>query len=195
MNKYWVVSISLCLTVFLLSFVFILFGVKNRLDTKVQSSTFLEVRGIVETVFYPKHDFVNVVIIVFKNPNLQSTGKYWFSILDKNGQQLRRMEFSGRNIGDPSDLRFQFDPLEKIAGEKLTIRIEPEGQLESNLVSVAATQEGDVAFASYRRQPDTKSRARDILGNWKKRVQDDIAFFGVWFIVLGITVFLSRKKE
>jgi len=56
-----------------------------------------------------------------KNPDLSDTSGFVFTISTATGQVLRQVNFSGRNIGDPSDIRLQFAPISDSVNQPLTL--------------------------------------------------------------------------
>ncbi len=99
------------------------FFVKNRLDYSKPGTHFTQIIGPISSTFSPRHSGTNIVVLSFKNPGLQNTDQFMFEITDSTNTRLFTSTFSGRNTGDPSNLRFQFPPINST--DKLTITISP----------------------------------------------------------------------
>lgn len=192
MFKPWFLAILTTVALLSVSLFISLFGVRNRLDTQVFGGRFLEIRDWAETTFMPKHDFLNIIILTLKNPSLENEGTFKFQVTDGNGEILREIEFSGRNVGDPSDARMQFEPLPRSAGKKLILRIE-RVSADEPLVSIAAGEKGEIAFSAYYRTINKRQAAQDTLSYWRKGVSNNLSFFGLWAILLFGIVLWGRR--
>lgn len=95
---------------------------RNRLDTEVPGTSYLPLSEIKPFTFTPKYSGLNIILLRMKNPNLADTSEFVLTI-NRAGQTLRQLNFSGRNIGDPSDIRLQFAPIPDSAGQLLTLTI------------------------------------------------------------------------
>lgn len=192
MFKPWPLTILIAVALICLGFFISLFGVRNRLDAQVFGGKFLEIRDSVETTFIPKHDFLNIIILAFKNPSLDNKGNFKFRIFDENGTVLREVDFSGRNIGDPSNVRVQFEPLPRSAGKNLTLHVE-RTTADQPLVSIATGDKDEVAFASYYRTINKRQTGEDILSYWRGILVNNLFFFGPWAILLSVILVWSRR--
>ncbi|HBL51772.1 MAG: hypothetical protein A3D24_01760 [Candidatus Blackburnbacteria bacterium RIFCSPHIGHO2_02_FULL_39_13] len=194
-NKIWVFILTSCFLAFIGSMFFVLFGVKNRMDTRVSVFDFTVIKDPVRATFVPKHDYLNVVVAAFKNPDLRSSDSFLFSIVDDKDAILRQIEFSGKNMRDPSDLRFQFDPLVGFAGKEIGVRVEPKAAPGEHPVSVSTTKDGQVAFAAYYRTTGKSAVVKEILANWVSNVKTDLVFFGLWGAILGLIFWKGLKTR
>lgn len=96
---------------------------RNRLETEVPGSSYLPISEIRPATFTPRHQGLNIILLRMKNPDLADTSDFIFTLSNSAGQVLRQLNFSGRNIGDPSDVRLQFDPIPDSAGQTLTLAV------------------------------------------------------------------------
>ena len=96
---------------------------RNRLDTETPGSSYLPLAETRPFTFTPKHSGINIVLLRMKNPDFADTSDFVFTVSNSTGQVLRQLDFSGRNIGDPSDVRLQFAPIPDSAGQTLTLTV------------------------------------------------------------------------
>ncbi|MEK7090942.1 MAG: hypothetical protein AAB887_00360 [Patescibacteria group bacterium] len=96
---------------------------RNRLDTEVSGSSYLPLVETRPITFTPIHSGLNIILLRMKNPNLADTSDFVFTLKDQANQTVRELNFSGRNIGDPSDVRLQFTPILDSANQPLTLTI------------------------------------------------------------------------
>ncbi len=194
MNKVWMQVFSIILFVILLTFAVSMLAARNRLDTQFSGSRFTSFDGAMERAFTPKNNNLNIIIISLKNPGLENTDDFKISLIEENGQTLRTMDFSGRNFGDPGDIRFQFEPIVNSANKKLIVRIEKLETSGSKIVGIQVDKEDNLAFASFHRLIDKKNTARGFVTVWKSNVQDNIFFFVFWAAILSGIYWLSKKE-
>ncbi len=96
---------------------------RNRLDVEVPGNSYLPLAEIRPFTFTPQHSGLNIILLRMKNPDLADVSDFVFTVSDASGQVLRQLNFSGRNIGDPSDVRLQFTPIPGSANQLLTLAI------------------------------------------------------------------------
>lgn len=194
MSKLWILGPLIGFLIFFIGFTIIWLGVQNRLDTNVLRSQFTKLGDPLDVTFIPKYDFLNIVILTLKNPGLESQDIFNFAILDADGKVLRQDEFSGFNIGDPSDLRLQFEPISNSSGKVLTIRVTPKS-VTNPKISVATDREGKLAFTTYYRVTDKRMALGDLLSGWVKKIAQDQFFFISWLIILGAVYLLGKNSK
>ena len=194
MRNPWVLSILTVLVFLFISTAISWLGVRNRLDTLSSHEQFTVINDSVETSVVVKHDFLNIVILHLKNPSLKNKGNFRFSIISPEGSEIRQLEFTGYNVGDPSDLRFQFDPIPESFGKEFILRVEAVSE-EGNLISASTGKDGNLAFSAYYRAISKTQALKAIFGTWEKIIANDLTFFVSWVFVLGLTVYLANRKE
>lgn len=194
MNRVWTLAILIIVGFFSINLGINWLGVRNRLDTQIFGSRFIELDDRLEYSVVPENDFLNIVIIDFKNPGLANHGSFHFSILDPEGHEIRHLEFSGWNIGDPGSVRFQFEPIPNSSGRNFIILIKAE-PTEDPSIKIAVDKEGNLAFSTYYRTLSKKAVLSNLLSFWAKRVSNDIGFFSFWILTLGITIWLRKERK
>ena len=194
MRNPWVLAILTVVGFLLISMAISWLGVRNRLDTLSSHEQFTVISDSVETSVVVNHNFLNIVILHLKNPSLNNTGDFRFSIVNPEGSEIRQLEFTGYNVGDPSDLRFQFDPIPESFGKEFILRVEAVSK-EGNLISASTGKDGNLAFSAYYRTVSKKQALEELFGTWKKNTANDLTFFVSWAFVLGLTVYLANRKE
>jgi len=189
MIKFWIIG-----PLFLLaSFAFLIFGVKNRVDVEtLRSGDFLEIRGSIEASYKPSHDFINIIVLHLKNPNFSNKQVFVFSVLE-DGKVVRRLEFNGQNVGDPSDLRFQFEPIADSSSKSLLLRLEGV-ETRAPFLSAAITQSGELTYRAYYRSSSPAGSFMGILSSFSDRVLEEPGFFIIWFLGLCAIVLVSRRN-
>lgn len=196
MKNSFIIALGLILGLFLLSLVTSVFFVRNRVDTQFSGSDFLVLEESIERTFTPRHDFINIIFITLKNPNLRSETEMRFSLLSEEGEVLRRIDFSGKNVEDPGKTRFQFEPIDGSAGTPLTVRLEVISQDdEPILVSVDDRLRGNLAFSAYYRSPGKKAAVEEFFSSLRSRVFSDPAFFIMWLAGLIGTIAIARREK
>lgn len=129
---------------------------RNRLDTEAPGTSYLPFAESRPFTFTPKHSGLNIILLRMKNPDLADTSDFVFTIGDSTGQTLRRLNFSGRNIGDPSDVRLQFDPILNSSGQPLTLAVSSPSKsvkLENGFRAYYRTSGLSVNLAPFTRDP------------------------------------------
>lgn len=182
----WVISFILSIVLFLLILFVVVKGVRNRIDVNQPlQDTFLNLsagKSITQS-FTAKHDFINIVILNFKNPGLKNHGQFRFLLLSEKGKSLVERLFSGYNIGDPSQIRFQFDPIQSSKNKNFTLLVEAIS-LDEPQIGIGASKEGDLNFSLYYRVASRKAALSDFLNNLTKYFLNDKSFFIPWGLLV-----------
>lgn len=178
-----------------------LFAVKNRQDTSqpLQDSFItLSETGSIEQVFTAKNDFINIIMLNFKNPNFADKGDFLFSLKSLDGQSLFEIPFSGYNIGDPSTIRFQFEPIPSSKNKKFIFSIKslsPGG----STISVVSSKKNGINYTVYYRTANKKSEAINLVGHFFKGLLSDPLFLVFWllliFLIIWVKIKFSKKDQ
>lgn len=173
--------------------ILLLFGIRNRLDMQRPASKAVPLHVSKETSFTPVHNFLNIIVFSMKNPDFENIEEFRASLIDKKGGGiLRTLEFSGRNLKDPGDVRFQFDPISDSAGKEMVLRIEDK-QDDGPPVGVYVGVDEGIAFHSYYRVPGKKAALSTFVERWRENVLSNLGFFIVWLVVLS-TIFIAQRR-
>jgi len=73
--------------------------------------------------FTSKNSGLSTIMIYLRNKALQNTQPFTFSLNDSSGKTIRKIEINGKNIGDGSTVRFQFDPIIDSQNKKYQISV------------------------------------------------------------------------
>ena len=107
--------------------IFIVFGLRRIPDTAQHEARRLinitSLQPVSQTVV-PRKNGLNTVLIFFRNPNLANTDRLIFSLSQKTGEEIRRIDLSGRNIGDGVTVRFQFPPVVDSSGRTYILALQ-----------------------------------------------------------------------
>ena len=194
MNKVSSLSLLIILGFFAINFIISLFLVRNRFDSQQRGTNFRQVKEELKTTVVPRHDFINILMITLKNPGLVNKGEYELEILDENENVIRKMNFSGFNVGDPSDLKFQFSPIEDSNGRKLMVVLR--GKVPSgDPIFIDSNENGEIAYRLYYRSTNKMATLTGLTSEWKEKFLNNLIFFISWFIFLTILVWLGIKNE
>ncbi len=182
MSKYWVLSFITSFCLIGISLIVVAFTVKNHLERETPQVRFESLYESKDYSFTTFHNNLNIIVLHLKNPGLENKDTYKFSIVGPAGI-LVSQTFTGFNVGDPSDLRFQFEPIRNADKNKLTIRLEaPLGV--SKPLSLGVDENGEIAFASYYRTESKMNTLIDIIKNLIINIGRDPLFFGSFLIIL-----------
>ena len=182
MSKYWALSFITSICLITVSMIVVSLTVKNHLERETSQVRFESLYESKDYSFTPVHDGLNIIVLHLKNPGLENNDTYKFSIVDPAGTIVSQT-FTGFNVGDPSDLRFQFEPIRNPDKDKLTIKLEaPSGVIKP--ISVGVDENGEIAFASYYRTENKMNTFIDIIQNLIINIGKDPLFFGSFLIIL-----------
>ncbi len=134
--------------------------------------------------FRPLSDGVNIVVVPMKNPGLSDNGSYEFQLIEE-GEGLRDMTFVGYNVGDPADVKFQFEPVVGVVGKNLVAKIEVKGEGGSSLLA-GVDKKGEMVLGVYRRVGGKMEGLKLAINNFLGRLLADKIFLVYWLGILGI---------
>ena len=169
---------------FLLVLMVNIFGVRNRGDVGSRGTKFEALGGGVSGVLTPAHDGLNIVVIQLKNPNLESTKDYLFEINIDN-ETIRNISFNGTNVGDPSDLRLQFEPIADSSKKSFEIKVKPLADKDT-ILQVRVDESSNLSYRSYYRVVEKKDAVDSVLFSLKQKISSNLVFFGLWLTILYI---------
>lgn len=193
MDKYWRIVFIIAFGILALAFMISLFGVRNRLDSKRSVESFAKLEEPVEVELVPKHNFLNIIVVTLKNSNLQSTDQFRFSLAEGD-TILRQVDFSGRNVGDPSDVRLQFSPVEDSKNKKLVFRIQNLTNSSKDAIYIGIDKLGRPAYSSYFRTLNKREVVASVVHEWGENLSDNSLFFISWIVLLALIIFWAKKK-
>jgi hypothetical protein len=211
-NKYLLISFLAIITLFAFSLAVSILLVRNRLDlSQNNQNSFLPlVYGqIISQNFTSQHNNLNMIIINAKNPNLINKDEYQFSLKTNTGEIIYQQVVSGFNIGDPGQVRFQFNPIVDSAGKTYSLQIIPLSPESSGGISLAINDKpvdnfnnltlNDVSsnfvlnFSSYFRSSDKINTAITVIKDIFSNLGRDIVFIFFWLTFIFILIILYFK--
>lgn len=135
------------------------------------------------------HDNLNIFIIRLKNPALSYDGPVQFS-LSENGVLLRSVDLNGFNVGDPSDVRVQFEPIADSANKSYELTVYAQGELMKGVSS-----DGEIALDIYYRTNNKLNSLALSIGILFTKLFGDFRFLSIWAVTVSSTLWiLSRKR-
>lgn len=169
-------------------------GVRNRIDTAVPGDKFEILDNPVSGILKSDNNFLNILMLRMKNPGIENNGVFNFELLDNQGNQVRQISFGGMNIGDPGDLRFQFEPIPDSAGKEYQILVTPDEA--QPMVFIEVSKDEEISYTSYFRTVNKSLAAKSFANLLKGKISSNIGFFSFWILMLfGILVYDLRKKS
>jgi hypothetical protein len=167
----------------------VMFVVRNRLDQARGVSSFLPLTQDVSTEFTTNENGLNIIILHLKNPGLVNTDNYKITLSD-GVSVLFEQEFSGFNVGDPSDLRFQFPPIIS-KGKRLSLAVSP--ITKNSVMPLQIGHDGDnkISLQAFYRNQDWPNLLKTSLN----RIFQDKVFLVQWLGLLTILVLLYEKNK
>jgi len=185
-NYCWKIAFLIGFGLMALAFLFPWLAVRNRLDSnQPYRETFmpLKEKETQKQSFVANHDFVNIIILYFKNPGLANQEEFNFKLKGEDGQVLVEKEFSGFNIGDPGEIRFQFEPLIGTKGKKLSFELMAQSSAES-LISIGTDSERGLSYSVYYRTTNKKMALVELFSGFFKRLLEDKFFLVIWLLLI-----------
>jgi len=175
-------------------FIVMVFGVRNRVDTKVDGFRYEILDKEKRTVLKSENDYLNIVMLRMKNPGIENNGNFSFQLLNEGGGKVREITFKGMNIGDPADMRFQFDPIPDSKGKEYQIVVTADNVLPMVLIDVGSG--GEMYYTSYYRTLNKQQAARSFIHMLKSRILASSGFFLLWALLLfGIVVYELKSRQ
>lgn len=191
----WIATIGFSFLGIVLPLLLSLFAVKNRQDVSQplqDSFVALPEVGSLEQIFTAKNDFINIIMLNFKNPNFADKGDFLFSLKSFDSQPLAEIPFSGYNIGDPSTIRFQFEPILSSKNKKFIFSIKSVSPGGST-ISLISSKKNGFNYAVYYRTVNKKLEAINLIGRFFKGLLSDPLFLVFWLLLLFLTVWVKIK--
>ena len=192
MNKYLLIVLLILVSyIFLVMFVSV-FLVRNRMDTRVFGEKFIHLNEKNEFRIKSNHNNLNILIIPLKNPALGDDGEYLFQVIE-GGNVIREISFRGSNVGDPSDVRFQFEPIPGSAGKDYGVKFFIASGKTDLLVNV--NSENDLSTQSYYRPQSLMVKVEGVISNWGRYIKNNMVFFALWLGGLVLLAYKGVKDE
>lgn len=178
MNRYFLLTLFYTLCLFGLAFILGL-GVRKLPDfsqPEVKKEVWIFSGHDVSQSFTPVHNNLNTIYIYLRNISLRNQEPLVFTVKDAAGSVLRTINLTGYNIGDGTNVRFQFAPIADSGGKKYTLNLSSPTSVWANAVGV-----GFISVDNY-------SGGEAIVAN---EAPGDIAFSGYYFPVNHSQVIIS----
>lgn len=122
-----------------------IFMIRNRIDIlQNEQNDYLPLSSgqVISQSFTSRHNFLDMVILNLKNPGLINRDEYQFLLKSEDGEKLFEQTFSGFNIGDPGQIRFQFSPIQDSKNKKFIFYLSPLKATTAENVGVAVKKGG-----------------------------------------------------
>lgn len=199
-ERKFVVAASFCSAVFFAALIFIalLYLAKNVPNvSRVEGERRVEMFGNVDLTsgFTSTRDNVGVVFVKLNNFVKRNRGEFIFSIKDKNGGTLRKVQISGENIGADEWVKFQFPPLTGIKGSELTLVLHSDARSAGESIIAYTDTDGNFLFKSFAKDEFVKA-SLDGFRNFYTRFSQDVVFTALYIVFLtgNLIFFLKIRK-
>jgi hypothetical protein len=183
----------------LLLFIMILgidtFFVRNRIDSAKSGEKYESVGNLKSTEIVPNHNNFNIVILQLKNPGITNSEDFVFRIYSSTGEILRSINFNGKNIGDPGDLRFQFDPITDSGGKTYKVEVTRANSGSEGAVKVNVDSNNNLAYTAYFRVDKHFQAARETILTIFAKVVKDPGFLILWGLCLLIIIIKGYRLK
>jgi hypothetical protein len=169
------------------------FGVRNRIDSQIAGEKFEILKEKKETQFTANNNYLNIVIFRMKNPGIENNGEFSFELKNENDEVIREIKFRGMNVGDPSDMRFQFDPVENSKDKTYKIVLKPDDSKPT--VSVEVSSDNKISYKSYFRTLNKGQAASSFIALLESKVKANSKFFIFWGLSLVLVIYYEMKNR
>lgn len=210
-KKAWLLIIFGLFLVILLVLLVSAFGVRKRVDiAQTRGDTLYRLHGNkkVGQTFIANNDNLNIIFLDLKNSALKNQKPIYFRLEEtKTAQNLREIEINGRNVGDPSSVRFQFEPVLDSAGKSYYFYLESPDSTEEDAIEIYYSSQdiysrgemivdnqkmiGELCFTSYYYPGSKTTMIREVIKDFTFRLLNDRSFVIVYLALLLLTFGLS----
>lgn len=210
-KKTWLLIIFGLLMAILLVLLLSAFGVRKRVDiAQTRGDSLYRLYGDkrVGQTFIVNEDNLNIIVLDLKNSALRNKEPIYFRLEEtKTATNLREIQINGRNVGDPSSIRFQFDPVSDSVGRSYYFYLESPTSTEEDAIEVYhSTQNlysegemildgqsavGELRFVSYYYPESKKAMIGETINDLTSRFLNDKSFVFFYLILLFSVFCLS----
>ena len=186
----FLVSSFIFVALFLVGVLISVFLVRNRLDNQFNGSKYELLLRSYEADVAVKNSNFNILIITLKNPNLENQENISFQLFEGN-KIIRELQFSGSNVGDPSDVRLQFAPIPDSGEKSYLIKLETTESKKP--ISIYTADNGRLAYKSYFRSTNKPLALKNFTTSFIARLFLDMTFLALWIVIATSAVVISKK--
>lgn len=210
-KKTWLLLFIVLFVVILAVLAISVFGVRKRVDiVQNRGDDLYQIYGNREVgqTFIASKNNLNIIVLNLKNPALRNQQLIYFRLEEsKTANKLREIQISGLNIGDPSSVRFQFDPILDSAGESYRFYLNSPLSTVEDAIEVyyspkdiyaggemiISDQEitGELCFTSYYYPGSKIAVIRETVRDFLLRFWSDKSFVFIYLILLFLTLGLN----
>ena len=187
------------------------FGVRKRVDiaqTRGEHLFQIYGDGKVGQTFVASRNNLNIIFLDLKNAALRNQQPIYFHLEEaETAQSLREIEISGLNVGDPSSVRFQFNPILDSAGKSYRFYLDSPTSTEEDAIEVYYSPQnlysdgemiiddqkfgGELRFTSYYYPGSKTTVIRETIKDLMARLLTDKSFMIVYLALLFLIAGLS----
>lgn len=210
-KKNWLLLFLVLFVAILAVLVISAFGVRKRVDIlQTRGDNLYRLSGdkTIGQTFLANKDNLNIIILDLKNAALRNQQPIYFHLEEaKTARSLKEIEISGLNVGDPSSVRFQFDPILDSAGKKYHFYLDSPTSTKEDAIEVYyfpqnlysegemmvnnQKLEGELRFTSYYYPGSKTTVIREMIKDFSMRLLADKSFVIVYLFLLFLTFGLS----
>lgn len=111
----------------------------------------------------PLHNGFNVAVIYLRNASLLNRDPLVFTLTDARHHLIRQIDLNGYNVGDGTNVRFQFLPVPDSAGQTYTLTLSAPATTPGHpKIEIGFSGSGSMAFQLYYRPQNTLSFLKEL---------------------------------
>ncbi|HUV42548.1 MAG TPA: hypothetical protein VMY36_01435 [Patescibacteria group bacterium] len=210
-KKIWLAIFFLIVIFIFFLFLISVFIIKHRVDlAQTRGEELYQIYGQrqVGQTFVAGKNNLEMIIINLKNRSLRNQQPVYFYLQEANQpQNLRELKINGFNIGDPSTIKFQFEPIPDSAEKSYYFYLEsPESNVNDAVEIVYNKQDvyssGKMIFSEEEKEADLRfivnyypgnkqALVKEIITDWLFRLQGDGVFVFNYLALLALILILG----
>ena len=208
-KKIWLAIFFLIMIFSFFLFLVSVFVTKHRVDlAQTRGKELYQIYGQrkVGQTFVANKNNLEMIIVNLRNGRLRNQQPIYFYLQEANRpQNLRKLEINGFNIGDPSLVKFQFEPIPDSAGKTYYFYLESPDSNVNDAVEIVYNEQdiyssGKMVLSEEEKKADLyfvvnyypgnkQVLAKEMMTDWLVRLQGD-GFFVFNYLTLLILILI-----
>ena len=210
-KKIWLAIFFLIMIFSFFLFLVSVFVTKHRVDlAQTRGKELYQIYGQrkVGQTFVANKNNLEMIIVNLRNGRLRNQQPIYFYLQEANRpQNLRKLEINGFNIGDPSLVKFQFEPIPDSAGKTYYFYLESPDSNVNDAVEIVYNEQdiyssGKMVLSEEEKEADLyfivnyypgnkQVLAKEMMTDWLVRLQGDGFFVFNYLTLLTLILILG----
>ncbi|OGV89185.1 hypothetical protein A2Z41_02170 [Microgenomates group bacterium RBG_19FT_COMBO_39_10] len=210
-KKIWLAIFFLIMIFSFFLFLVSVFVTKHRVDlAQTRGKELYQIYGQrqVGQTFVANKNNLEMIIVNLRNGRLRNQQPIYFYLQEANRpQNLRKLEINGFNIGDPSLVKFQFEPIPDSAGKTYYFYLESPDSNVNDAVEIVYNEQdiyssGKMVLSEEEKKADLyfvvnyypgnkQVLAKEMMTDWLVRLQGDGFFVFNYLTLLTLILILG----